>query len=127
MICERWGTCIDECFQNGKPDKCLNHPRHLEKCVLSCDKRTKIACRDQGKTYTILNTGKATAINYQMDGGIIKPDKTVPERVRKCDNAVIIERNERLVVLVELKGEQVSEGITQLYETYNENFAKKLH
>lgn len=119
MICEHWGICIDECLQSGKPDNCLNHPKHSEKCILSCDKRPRITCRDRGKTFTILNTVGNNAINYRMDGGIIKSDKTVPEGIRKCDNAVILDGDKRVAVLVELKGEQISSGISQLYETYN--------
>ena len=119
MICDHWGICIDKCLQSGKPDNCLNHPKHLEKCILSCDKRSRITCRDQGKTFTILNKAGNIAINYRMDGGIIKSDKTVPAGIRKCDNVVILDGDKRVAVLVELKGEQISSGISQLYETYN--------
>ena len=119
MICEQWGTCIEECVQNGKPTKCCNHRKHVEKCILSCDKRSRVTCSDQGKTYTILNSRNKLAINYQMDGGIIKPDKKVPVGVKKCDNVVVFNGSTRIAVLVELKGVQVSDGISQLYETYD--------
>lgn len=119
MICERWGTCIEECVRNGKPAKCTNHHKYVEKCILSCDKRSRVTCSDHGKTYTIINKGKKLAINYQMDGGIIKLDKHVPVGVKKCDNVVVLNGSTNAAVLVELKGVQVSDGINQLYETYS--------
>lgn len=119
MICERWGTCIGECLREDRPSACKNHLNNLTRCILSCDSRSKITCRDHGKAYTMLNTRNNKAINYLMDGGVIKLDKSVPEGVKKCDNVIILDGSDKIAVLVELKGEQVSDGISQLYETYH--------
>lgn len=121
MICNKWKECIHDVTEfSEKNVPCKMHKMDKGFCILSCDKRTRIVCSDHGKKYTLVNRGGTIAINYRMDGGIIKEDKSVPLGTKKCDNVIILPKGEMIAVLVELKGNDVRHAMHQLSDVLKE-------
>lgn len=115
MICNKLKDCVDAHFM-GCADgiSCVNDETL---CIESFDKRPQVKCEEKGKKYIYLNTKALEVMNYHMDGGVIKPDKTVPPMTQKCDNVIVAKNNPQNAIFVELKGEDVTHALEQLLAT----------
>lgn len=111
MICENLSSCLDENLAGRLPAKCGNDSKQ---CIMSSDARPEVNCEQKKKKYILENTQKNHVISYQMDGGIIVVDRTVPEGTNKCDNLFIINADELTAILIELKGKNVPHALDQI-------------
>lgn len=128
MVCDKFGECIEENFNESKQVKCPN--KNSKRCVLSSDMRSKVKCEERGKTYILENTGKKHVVNYQVDGGIIVEDKTVPRGTGRCDYCYTVGAPNDTAILIELKGTCVTKSLTQIRDTlelYKDTFKKFSH
>lgn len=125
MICNRIKECCQEQFENKKVSVCANNP---EKCIYSSDKRPKVKCEENKRRYILVNSKNNQIVSYQMDGGIITTDCTVPEGTIKCDHMFVINGEERTAIIIELKGVNVRHSLKQLENTLTlfENFFQSL-
>ncbi len=89
------------------------------RCVVSNDTRQLIVCKENKKEYRLINDKGLLIINYHMDGGVIDDSNQ-----KKCDYLIYIPSSKK-VILIELKGTQFSNAVTQILETlkrYKNNF-----
>lgn len=115
MICSRAEECT-KAEEAGLTDiKCPNKNR--KKCVLASDRRRFIKCEEKNKKYILENTEENHVILYQVDGGMIVSDHTVPAGITKCDFMYVICRENRIAVLTELKGVDVPKSLRQIEGT----------
>ena len=114
MMCNSIAECIEMQLLGNIKVKC---PNDMDMCVQSSDKRPKVKCEEKRKKYILNNTQKNHIIAYKMDGGIIFEDKRVPNETGKCDFMLVINGEEKTVILVELKGVDVKHGLNQIIET----------
>ena len=115
MICNKLKDCVEAHF-TGCADgiSCVNDETL---CIESFDKRPQVKCEEKGKKYIYHNTKSLEVINYQMDGGVIKPDNTVSPMTQRCDNVIVAKDNSQNAIFVELKGEDVPHALEQLLGT----------
>lgn len=113
MICNKLKECVDAQFA-GTSITCVNEE---ELCIASFDKRPQVKCEEKGKKYIYCNTKELEVINYNMDGGVIKTDRSVPPGTQKCDNVIVTKENPQNAIFVELKGEDVKHAFEQLLAT----------
>lgn len=114
MICENTLECFTEICKGKETNEC---PNTKPNCIMSSDKRKIISCTENKKTYQYENTSQNLVVSYVMDGGIIKNDRTVPQKTDKCDYMIMVNGNEVNAILVELKGVSVLKAIEQLDAT----------
>lgn len=112
MICNNLLACIKEELLE-KHYSCVNQ----EKCVVVADKRSNIKCEENRKIYNLENTNNEMVVLYQMDGGVIEEDGTVPSNTCKCDYLFVTENNK--AILTELKGVEVGHALDQIEGTLN--------
>lgn len=127
MICNQLGKCIDAQLSQMNVLQCSNTK---EDCIKASDRRSNVKCEERKKKYILDNTLKNHIISYQMDGGVIKSDKSVPEGTCKCDSLLIIDDAECSAILVELKGVDVTHALKQIDGTltlFKDVFSKFSH
>lgn len=121
MICDRWGQCIAEGLNEKRHEgKCNNNWNFGEKCIISCGRQSIIVCQEKGKSYRLENTKKNLIMNFQMDGGVIKVEKTVQQGTKKCDNVILIQGDKKAAIMVELKGTDIKQALLQLRSTFEQ-------
>ena len=89
----------------------------FEGCIKENDKRKIFTAEEDGKKYTLLNNSNLTIEKIKIDKCVFY------EEVKKCDWLFWIDRRD--VIFVELKGSDITQGVKQLYETY-ENLKNKI-
>ena len=114
MICEKLEACVERTTKGHLPEKCDNK---RETCIEFSDTRLHVKCEEKKKKYILENTRRKQIVCYRMDGGIIRVDSKVPEGVEKCDYLYIIDDDNPVAVLTELKGVDVSKAIRQINST----------
>lgn len=114
MICTKLEKCISYELSGHGIDICDNSE---VKCVESSDNRPLVKCEQKSKKYTLKNTLNNHIIVYNMDGGIVKMDASVPEGINKCDYLYIIGFDVLTAVFIELKGEDVPQALRQIYSS----------
>lgn len=122
MICDKLQECVEDQFSKKSAVICRNSQRN---CIKSSDSRVLVKCEERRKKYTLENTEKEHIIVYQMDGGVIVNDKTVPAGISKCDYLFMIGGIQRKAILIELKGLDIRHAIEQIKKTcdlYNDSF-----
>lgn len=107
MICNNLSKCIDERLDN-KVYACIQS----NKCVEVDDTRSIIKCEEKGKKYLLGNPDRDKVLLYRIDGEVVKQDATVPPQTNKCD--YLFTNTRKMVVLVELKGEDVDQALKQI-------------
>ena len=127
MICTKVEACVKMEMAGRKIEVCDNK---TAQCVQSSDRRTLVKCEERQKKYTFENTLKNHIISYKMDGGIIKTDSRVPEGTNKCDYLYVVNSEGLIAILIELKGEDVSKALKQIYASlmqYKDIFEQFAH
>ena len=115
MICNKLTQCYKKRIYNKVLSDCSN-PN--VKCVLFSDDISRPKCEEKGKTYILDNTMNNHVVCFKVDGGIIADDKNVPQRTERCDYMFCINNHDDLcVILIELKGTNVSKALEQLHKT----------
>jgi len=114
MICNDLQKCINEQLHSATLKKCNNDK---DRCIESSDKRSSVKCEERGKKYVYENTRKKHVISYQMDGGVIVEDETVPPNINKCDYLFVVNDTELTAILTELKGVSVAKSLDQIKGT----------
>lgn len=112
MRCNKLQKCAEEQFGGKRMTECPNN--NFSNCMVSSDQRSKVKCEERRKKYILENTMGNHVISYKMDGGIVKPDRTVPEGTCKCDYLFLIGGSERSAILIELKGVDVTHALRQI-------------
>ena len=107
MICNNLSTCVEEKLNDRKCS--CDHP---DVCVEVEDTRSNIKCEEKGKSYVLQNPNREKVLLYKIDGGVIVQDATFLPETCKCD--YMFTNKERMVVLVELKGKDVSHALDQI-------------
>lgn len=91
-----------------------------EKCIVYLDKRAEGKCEENGVRYILENAGYEL-LQLHIDGGVISEPEA--SRMNKCDFALVVKdqvkegRKENTLLLIELKGTDVSHAIKQIEET----------
>lgn len=111
MICNQLAKCIEIQMNQVKVKQC---PNNQEDCIEASDCRSNVKCEERKKKYILENTSKNHIIQYRMDGGIIKIDKSVPEGICKCDYLLVIDGPKCNAILTELKGVNVPHALKQI-------------
>lgn len=122
MICDKLQECMEEQFSKNSTNDCRNS---RSSCIKSSDSRALVKCEERRKKYILENTKKEHIIVYQMDGGVIVNDKTVPAGTSKCDYLFVAGESTRKAVLIELKGLDIRHAIEQIKNTcdlYSDSF-----
>lgn len=115
MICNNLQKCINEQLSGVQQGKCDN--KNKSTCIESSDNRSAVKCEEHSKKYVYENSKRNHVISYNMDGGIIVEDRTVPPNTNKCDYLFVINDMELTAVLTELKGVNVPKSLEQLKGT----------
>lgn len=124
MICNKLKMCVASIFEGETQPQCSDVQRNI--CIKSSDKRPYVSCGEQKKTYILGNSMKNHVISYKMDGGVIIEDKTVPFGTNKCDFLFVIRGEERVAILIELKGRNIAHALKQIsgvLDLYKDFFA----
>lgn len=114
MICTRLDRCVEEMRSGKKSSSCDNNKKQ---CILSSDKRSEIKCEEKKKKYILKNSQSNHVIAYQVDGGIVATDASVPEGTQKCDFLFVVDAKEFTAILIELKGVDVPKALKQIQGT----------
>lgn len=114
MICDRLKECVEKQSAGEYLKKCGNIE---SECIKSNDCRSKVVCTEKSKKYSLDNTQKNMVISYEVDGGMIRLDKTVPPETVKCDYLYVICREETEAILIELKGTDIVHSLKQIEGT----------
>ena len=79
---------------------------------LGRDRRRIVVFQEQGRTYRAMNQQEKWVSRYQIDGGLLKVGK-------RCDYGMLYaeEAKEETMVLIELKGKDLSYAAEQINET----------
>lgn len=77
-----------------------------------CSKNVPLREPKENRTYRLFNKSGKEIIVYKIDGGIINNDE-----VLKCDNGIYTEDD--LLILIELKGEDLNHALDQINSTIN--------
>lgn len=110
MICRKFITCR---ASNGH--NCENLFSSKLFCIEKDRVRdSKIKCEENNRKYILENTHKEEISLYHMDGGIIKPDASVPDGLEKCDYCFVIDDK---IIMTELKGVAVLKAVSQISST----------
>ena len=123
MICNRLELCVSDCEVNDSIAVCCNK---INKCIQSNDNRSKVKCEENKMVYQYENEDREKILCLRMDGGIIVEDATVPSGTKKCDYVIYV-YNDKIVILVELKGTDIATALEQIDNslTLFESFYKK--
>lgn len=108
MICNKFEDCCDATL-NGKMS--VDCPK-LASCMVSNDDRHIVSCQENNRQYNLVNTLRNVVAHYRVDGGVITGTDSL-----KCDRLFVIGGDVRVGVLVELKGNDVAQGIRQIATT----------
>ncbi len=77
-----------------------------------CSKNVPLREPKENRTYRLLNNSGKEIIVYKIDGGVINNDD-----VLKCDYGIYVEND--LLILIELKGMDLSHALDQIDSTIN--------
>ena len=108
MICNKLEDCCDVALTGKIIDGC---PK-LASCIVSRDNRPIVSCQEKNRQYSLKNTLENIVAHYRVDDGIITGTDSL-----KCDRLFVIGGDVRIGVLVELKGNDVAQGIRQITAT----------
>ncbi len=111
MICNK----LEECCDAALAGKIISACPKLASCMVSNDNRSIVSCEENNRQYSLVNTLGNVVAHYRVDGGIITGTDTL-----KCDRLFVIGDNVRIGVLVELKGNDVAQGIRQIATTLDQ-------
>lgn len=125
MICNALDKYYNSVKKSQRLKKCCNT---AAKCIVSSDDRKEIKCEENKKKYVLNNPNKNMVTVYQVDGGVIVEDKSVPANTLKCDYMYCVENDSSpTAILIELKGTDVNKALDQVSATldrYEKFFAK---
>ncbi len=76
MICNNLKECINEQLSGVHLGECDNKNKNT--CIESSNSRSAVKCEEHSKKYVYENSKRNHVILYNMDGGIIVEDRTVP-------------------------------------------------
>jgi len=84
---------------------------NINSCIVYSDFRSQPSVKEQGKSYTIVNTKKDKITCVKIDDCVFETEQ------KKCDFLFLVERDVPIAFFVELKGCNVSHGIEQLHSS----------